>query len=803
MIEYIYFVKCPNCDDEHFDFFDDAKSCAMSRLTQKPIITQVEVERNDNRECVGSSDLGTVWSWEDMMQDMPEENELTTFTKSETFDCGDDFFNCEFDDSLDTVPDNFRKPGLTEDAEFTDNCVYLDYGTKITKEKLYDLLVTQGHEVEVNIGDQEHYDKQFSDGSRYSDSYLTLNMNADGTFDVYEWDHSDDGDSTDGEFDFTSTSFDEFWDELVDYAPDCFINSSIRKPVPADMTIESLVEEMEEHEDTVECKVCEELYDKSSCRKDEKLGWVCEGCSGASHKVTESASLTEGVYDFPYLVNNPAAKQQILDELDLRIDTSRYVRGDAIQVQYEVKDAFSYPYYRNAGKLVDFNIGVDGKISVTLQDTRGSESEVDLQIAIRDAATVLNHDSASIVLKAIKDIATNINKANRPTAAQRAVQRAAAKDATILSMLQAEPAIAEEFRDHIESIKFSIPLGDYEYDIDFNEPDADRALARLNRTRDDFLALPFAQDAIACGMVDDRKLFDDAGNMLENNYGWVATYWYGSCAIKLDCQVGTLSNGAREVLAAAKNAGMITRQPRQDQNADDQKKKPKKKPEELDRFDGYVLAKALITFFNNDVEFFKKKGTQVATETITEALNKPVVDLEYENLTVEITTKYYPATWDSPADYEEGEYTGDFRYCVDYDTIAEALWDHFLTDEDAASVGGLEALEDDATWQSFLEANFESLVEKYYDQLLEYFREDAEEAAKEEFQSRYEDEMAAADEDARARWYDEGVEPTESGETLEESDKEFYDRLTFCPECGSERSFDRKAGCCLECKSRI
>ena len=47
MIEYIYFVKCPGCEDEAFDFFEDAKSFALSKLSSKPLIYQVEVERND------------------------------------------------------------------------------------------------------------------------------------------------------------------------------------------------------------------------------------------------------------------------------------------------------------------------------------------------------------------------------------------------------------------------------------------------------------------------------------------------------------------------------------------------------------------------------------------------------------------------------------------------------------------------------------------------------------------------------------------------------------------------------------
>ena len=105
MIEYIYFVKCPNCEDEHFYFFNDAKDCAMSQLSKKPIITQTEVKRNDFGECTDSCDLGTVWSWEDMMKDVPVDPEPTVFTKTSTVDCASGF-DPEFaaiDNSLDVA----------------------------------------------------------------------------------------------------------------------------------------------------------------------------------------------------------------------------------------------------------------------------------------------------------------------------------------------------------------------------------------------------------------------------------------------------------------------------------------------------------------------------------------------------------------------------------------------------------------------------------------------------------------------------------------------------------------------------
>ena len=80
MVTYIYFVKCPNCEDEHFDFFDEAKGFAMGCLSKKPIITQTEVNRNDFGECTDHCDLGTVWSWEDAVG-KDDESKTPVFTK--------------------------------------------------------------------------------------------------------------------------------------------------------------------------------------------------------------------------------------------------------------------------------------------------------------------------------------------------------------------------------------------------------------------------------------------------------------------------------------------------------------------------------------------------------------------------------------------------------------------------------------------------------------------------------------------------------------------------------------------------
>ena len=71
MTEYIYIVKCDGCEDEMFNFFTDARMQCDLVMSKHPIITQVEVKRNDFGECTDSHDLGTVWSWEEMMQDVP------------------------------------------------------------------------------------------------------------------------------------------------------------------------------------------------------------------------------------------------------------------------------------------------------------------------------------------------------------------------------------------------------------------------------------------------------------------------------------------------------------------------------------------------------------------------------------------------------------------------------------------------------------------------------------------------------------------------------------------------------------
>ena len=234
MTEYIYFVKCPNCEDEPFSFFDEAEQFACGCLSKKPIITQVEVNRNDFGECTDSCDLGTIWSWEDLMGETDDEPALSIFTKdafASNYDVDNDPEFLALDNTLDSVPDNFRKPILEADQSLATN-------------KKGDTLV------------------RASSGRGYSvfnQSGVCL-----------------------GGFECDSEE-----DAIKRFNLGDFKESAKGKPVPDGMTIEQLVEEMEANEDMVECTICEGLFDKEDCRKRNGLGYICPNCEETLNPLSE------------------------------------------------------------------------------------------------------------------------------------------------------------------------------------------------------------------------------------------------------------------------------------------------------------------------------------------------------------------------------------------------------------------------------------------------------------------------------------------------------------------------------------
>lgn len=245
MVEYIYFVKCPDCEDEHFDFFDEAKCYAMRRLGQKPIITQTEVNRNDFGECTDHCDLGTVWSWEDLVdKDFVAEPVEQVFTK-------DDLKNLPVDNDPEFDDNDFY---------FMNNSIAEDYSRRVSfKSKAeHDEFMKLCSEIGIITG--EDLDRFMVDND-VDDSNLLDKLRA------YR-------DGLGSDFEVTES----------------------RKPIPEGMTIEELVEEMEENEDTVECTWCNDLFDKSECRKEVDLGWLCSRCEMAIKSRGEPLTFRENDY---------------------------------------------------------------------------------------------------------------------------------------------------------------------------------------------------------------------------------------------------------------------------------------------------------------------------------------------------------------------------------------------------------------------------------------------------------------------------------------------------------------------------
>ena len=203
MIQYIYFVKCPNCEDEHFDFFDEAKEFALGCLSKKPVITQTEVNRNDFGECTDHCDLGTIWSWEDTMGKVEDEPAVSVFTK----------------DDLKT---------LDNDPEFDDDFFAINYEEDKVVEHINDRPAPVESTQELHGIDNAIVDCDIAKVITHSEDEKPLACKG--------------------------------------------------KPVPEGMTIEQLVEEMEENEDEVECVCCQELRPKEDCQHDDKHGWICDDC---------------------------------------------------------------------------------------------------------------------------------------------------------------------------------------------------------------------------------------------------------------------------------------------------------------------------------------------------------------------------------------------------------------------------------------------------------------------------------------------------------------------------------------------
>ena len=257
MTEYIYIVKCDGCEDEMFNFFTDARMQCDLVMSKHPTISQIEIKRNDFGECTDHCDLGTVWSWEDLMDTKTEDTPaISIFTK----------------DDLKCMADG-------KDPEF----VNIDNSVDFEIEKVSD---TDFIKEELKLATNKNGDYLVKADSGHG--YTVFNRS-----DVAIGGFGGDDDA------FAVRRF-----EVGD------INESCKEDrVIAGKTPEELVEAMEENEDIVECKTCFNLFPKVDCTKDDR-GYICTNCANTATSIP-----TFPTFDSDILVDEAIA-DLIIDEVE-------------------------------------------------------------------------------------------------------------------------------------------------------------------------------------------------------------------------------------------------------------------------------------------------------------------------------------------------------------------------------------------------------------------------------------------------------------------------------------------------------
>lgn len=552
MIEYIYFVKCPNCEDEPFSFFDEAQHYALGCLSNKPIITQVEVDRDDFGCCTDSRDLGTVWSYDNIMDsdlsvaEPAEPAEPMMFSKSETFDLSDDELFSEFDDEEFTIEDD--------------------------------------DDIEISIEDDEDDDDD-------EDIVITIE-------------------------DDENTSID----------------------------IKSLVEMMEENEDTVECKWCEDLFDKSECRYEVNLGYLCSRCEAAIKSRGETLTFRENNYwdfldedasqkdtdlnesydynNFARLEPNEIAKAKLDILLDLYCDSfaSDYIdlTNNTIKVPFMI-DSYSATTgkkdgYKTTGKIIDFSLE-GNRIMLTLDGGAKQDLEGAFKVASKGSIT-------RKFLDVFEPIVRQVNRKYRmaPTVLF---------ERDLITTFRENPQFANVLAKYITDITFTVPLiNESPYDVEFakavfadgvelDSEEGDTARKHLENLCNKFFDKPFAKKAFDLGKVINRPI-----KASDKSYHVNPQSWGNGCEITLSCPVATLEKeapGIKNLINDSKtvkdNANI-----REVQDSDTSIK-------------SFNLASALIQYFDNNVEFYNQVNAN-ANANANAKLSYTVVDDDKELATV-------------------------------------------------------------------------------------------------------------------------------------------------------------------------
>ena len=309
MTEYLYHVIFSDgedsfIDEDYFDNFEEAKTYARSAMSRYPKIGKIMVIRNSNGECTESHHEGVIWSWEDEMSDILDNdiNSTNVFIKGDFEEWSDGYDPAndpEFDDRDITFETDCVECEHPLDEElFTNQELVSKYESKLINAKSWE----EVFDIEQEIKN----DTMLSADDEYNLRYNV--RDAFNKFDVNE--------------------------ELNKLGVEEDIEESCRKSIPEGKTIKDLVEEMEENEDMVECKWCDELFDKSDCRYEVNMGWLCPQCIEAIKSRGEELTFRENVQE---AAASKKATNNIYDVFNDGI--SLYYDGLEATVCYDQRDA--------------------------------------------------------------------------------------------------------------------------------------------------------------------------------------------------------------------------------------------------------------------------------------------------------------------------------------------------------------------------------------------------------------------------------------------------------------------------------
>lgn len=287
MLEYLYIVHTGDKEfplGQEFYMFEDARAFALENAKYDPYIEQIEIERNDFGECTDHRSLGTVWSLKEETPLKPAVGEYSTADleriEAEMHDevCLDG--ECQTADSQAEPEPKYVETNSVDKTPIEPNL-------QAISDTLNDLALTletcaeeAGFEVECYTDASEIYIKvNIIKGDFDAVKVLLLNyLTKIGlTPEVISENRE-----------LNQVIFDKIFMSACE--PE-------HKMLAEYVDFDKLVETLEENEDEVECKWCNELWPKEDCKHEINLGYLCPDCVAALKSRGEQLVLEEDVLD--------------------------------------------------------------------------------------------------------------------------------------------------------------------------------------------------------------------------------------------------------------------------------------------------------------------------------------------------------------------------------------------------------------------------------------------------------------------------------------------------------------------------